>query len=92
MKEEAYKELEAAKDKIKNVQNEIAAIDAEIDSYGGRNDNFFERLKRVENELMTKKLTPKEEKELTHERDALRRSVNAVTSKISSEDAESKIA
>lgn len=35
-------------------------IDTEIESYGGRNDNYFERLKRVENDLMTKKLTPKE--------------------------------
>lgn len=91
VKEEAYKELELAKDRIKSVQTQIAEIDAEVDSFGGRNDNFFEKLKRVENELMTRKLTPKEEKDLTHERDNLRRVVNSVTSKLSGEEVEAKI-
>lgn len=48
-------------------------------------------MKRVENELLTKKLTPKEEKDLTHERDTLRRTVNNATSKISSENIEVRL-
>lgn len=49
IKEEAYKELEAANEKIKNIKDQMNAVDEEINSYGGKNDNFFEKLKRIEN-------------------------------------------
>ena len=94
-KEEAYAELKLINDKLKDIQDDIKEIDAELSTVGGdhrgREENIFEKLRRIEQDLTSRKLTPKEEKDLTFERDILRRQINAVSSKNSGENAEVRL-